>query len=204
MPKPIAHGNALKHLSDIDRFWTRVDRAGGPDACWPWVAGRFASGYGSFRVGGHNARAHRWLLGHLRGEALGRDELGCHRCDNPPCCNPSHLFIGSHGDNTRDMTAKGRHRSQVKTHCPQGHEYTADNTYTHEAHRKCRQCVLERMRIPGAVVSGDRTHCPRGHPYDEANTYRTKSGGRLCRACGAEGARRRREQRKEAAAEAAA
>lgn len=196
MIRLLPHGNALKHLSNLDRFWTRVDRTGGPDACWPWVAGRFANGYGSFRVDGRNARAHRWLLGHLRGEALGADELGCHHCDNPPCCNPRHLFIGSHGDNTRDMTAKGRHRSQVKTHCPKGHEYTADNTYTHEGHRKCRQCVLERMRIPGAVVPGERTHCPRGHAYDEANTYVTKGGTRDCRACGAAKARERRERRR--------
>lgn len=182
-------------MSDLERFWARVDQTGGADACWPWTRGRFANQYGTFRVDGANKRAHRWLLGALRGAALRSDELACHRCDNPPCCNPSHLFIGSAADNSRDMAAKGRSGGQRKTHCPSGHAYTPDNVYISQGSRNCRTCKLERERVPGAIQPADRTHCPKGHPYDEANTYQYGSN-RYCRACNRESAQARRARRR--------
>lgn len=90
------------------RFWSKVDRSGGPNACWPWTAGRFASGYGAFTIGGRIAKAHRVAF------VLSVGEIGdlrvCHRCDNPPCCNPSHLWLGTDGENQRDKREKGRGR----------------------------------------------------------------------------------------------
>jgi hypothetical protein len=99
------------------RFWSKVDRSGGPDACWNWqactVAGnpdRGIKGYGVFHVRGTtrtHAYAHRtaWEL------ANGPIPAGlfiCHHCDNPLCCNPAHLFAGTALDNVRDMIKKGR------------------------------------------------------------------------------------------------
>lgn len=185
-----------KHDSrfNLERFWLSVDRTGGPESCWPWRKGRFANGYGCFRADGRNHRAHRWLLGHLRGSPLGKDEYGCHHCDNPPCCNPKHLFIGSAKDNAQDMASKGRSRGQRTKCCPQGHEYTADNTYWSNdgQWRRCRTCVRERMRVPGALPCGERTRCPQGHEYDEENTYVSKAGTRHCRACDRDRQRARR------------
>src|SRR5262245_56068801 len=94
-------------LTVEERFWRKVER-GDASVCWPWKAAR-SSGYGVLRVAGRNIRANRlaWELTH------GPVPPGLwvlHRCDNPPCCNPAHLFLGSNEDNVRDMQSKGRAR----------------------------------------------------------------------------------------------
>jgi hypothetical protein len=106
-----ARGMAAREDSyEVERFWDKVDRSGGPDACWPWTAFRYASGYGQFGVAGVapiRANRYAWMAVH------GRIPDGLwvlHHCDNPPCCNPAHLFLGTAQDNVDDMVAKGRHR----------------------------------------------------------------------------------------------
>jgi hypothetical protein len=91
-----------------ERFDAKVDRAGGPDACWLWTAYRLASGYGTINIGGRKVLAHRFSLQRELGRPLVRGEHALHRCDNPPCCNPAHLFAGSAADNAADMVAKDR------------------------------------------------------------------------------------------------
>lgn len=91
------------------RFWAKVKRAG-PDDCWNWQGSRCGlhAEYGQTFYNGHRLTAHRgaWLLstGTL---PLPRLEV-CHSCDNPLCCNPSHLWIGTHKQNMEDKAAKGR------------------------------------------------------------------------------------------------
>lgn len=89
-----------------ERLWGRVDRSAGPDACWPWT-GSTSNGYGVIKFDGVQHYAHR-KVAELSGLVLG-DLSVLHRCDNPLCCNPAHLFLGTHDDNMRDMVAKGRH-----------------------------------------------------------------------------------------------
>lgn len=90
----------------------KVDRSGGPDACWPWTAGVDKDGYGKIRHKGVDRRAHR-VSYELEYGATDLHIL--HRCDNPPCCNPKHLFAGSPKDNSSDKVAKNRH-SRRETH----------------------------------------------------------------------------------------
>jgi hypothetical protein len=90
-------------------FWSHV-RRGPAESCWEWQGRIYGDGYGRFL--GYLA-THR--LAYYFTTGVDPEELlVCHHCDNPPCCNPDHLFLGTHADNMRDMVQKGRHRSQTK------------------------------------------------------------------------------------------
>lgn len=89
-----------------DRFWARVDKSGGRDACWPWTGAVTHSGYGDFSTGTFR-RAHRAAYFFTSG-AIPDGLCVCHACDNRRCCNPAHLWLGTQADNVSDMYAKGR------------------------------------------------------------------------------------------------
>ncbi|QAU06626.1 HNH endonuclease [Gordonia phage WilliamBoone] len=94
-----------------DRFWSKV-RTGSPDECWEWQAATNESGYGIYRLSGRNYRAHRLSYAESVGFDIDDPRIVVrHRsCDNPPCCNPSHLSAGDQTDNIGDMVEKGRQR----------------------------------------------------------------------------------------------
>ena len=123
-----------------ERFWEKVSK-GDSGECWPWMACRQHTGYGWFTIRrGKQMRANRlaWIL--TNGD-IPEGRKVCHRCDNPSCCNPQHLFIGTQRDNMVDMTNKGRHWQSAKTHCPKGHPYAGYNLLVRSrGGRACRIC----------------------------------------------------------------
>jgi len=100
-----------KRVPIEERFWTKVDKSAGPEGCWLWTGCKIHHGYGMLNTGGkhgQNKLAHRisWELHHSESVPEGIEVL--HRCDNPSCVNPAHLFLGTQKDNVSDMIAKGR------------------------------------------------------------------------------------------------
>ena len=99
------YGAAMVNLPD---FWLRAE-CGNPSQCWPWRGYRTPKGYGEFCTNNRQrVKAHRLALELRLGRSLRTDECACHTCDNPPCCNPWHLWPGSEFENKLDCIRKGR------------------------------------------------------------------------------------------------
>lgn len=108
----IAAGQSERRQTPEERFWSRVDKSRGPDACWPWTGGTNPKGYGLFSYGGRSARryfvASRYALSLELGREIPHDLQAAHTCDNPPCCNPAHLFEATAKANSEDSVVKRR------------------------------------------------------------------------------------------------
>lgn len=94
-----------------ENFWSKVDKSGD---CWEWLASKTMHGYGRFAINRKPVSAHRvvWLLTY--GE-IPEGLSVCHRCDNPACVRPEHLFLGTHLDNMTDMYTKKRRPPNLGT-----------------------------------------------------------------------------------------
>lgn len=103
-----------------DRFWAKVDIREETE-CWPWTGAKTGNGYGNFKaVRRTNIPSHRaayWLSTGVYPDRL----LVRHKCDNPICCNPSHLELGTAVDNAQDKVKRGRHRNGHTGPLPAGH-----------------------------------------------------------------------------------
>jgi hypothetical protein len=128
----------LKEL--LERFNKKytVDQNG----CWQWTAAKDKNGYGRIGFNGINCSAHRISYEIYVGKILSGMSV-CHKCDNPGCVNPKHLWLGSHKENMNDRDKKGRCYQKNKTHCKRGHKFTVDNTYktSYPGGRGCKECL---------------------------------------------------------------
>lgn len=133
--------------SDLERFLSKA--ADGERGCIVWKASKTPNGYGHFCVGKKVLLAHRWIYSTLVGPIDDGLELD-HLCRNRACVNPAHLEPVTHRENAiRGVaTIVNVARQRAKTHCPQGHEYTPENTKIKGAgkHRVCRACYGQRLR----------------------------------------------------------
>lgn len=128
-----------------ERFWSKVSMAG-PDECWEWMGSRNTGGYGWFKVGDRATGSHRVAF-ELTSGPIPDGLLIRHRCDNPPCCNPAHMELGTPADNAADRTERGRHHLAKVTHCKHGHPLSGENLYvTRKGVRQCRECVRAAKR----------------------------------------------------------
>ncbi len=137
-----------------ERFWAKVDKTG---ECWEWTGGlRGRDGYGGIWWEGRHLATHRlsYILHHPLSIDLceHREICVCHRCDNPLCVNPAHLFLGSRADNNNDKKKKGRAKgARGILH----HDATLTETQVREIRERCvnggitqRQLALEYSITP--------------------------------------------------------
>lgn len=149
----------------IARFWARVDKNGpipahapelGP--CWVWIGGKNNSGYGNLTLNGESVQAHRvaWKLSN--GE-VPEGQFVLHRCDNRPCCRPSHLFLGDHQANSDDKMNKNRGRWN-KGEANHKAKLTADDVATIRAELSAgasNRSMEHRFNVSQATISHIKT-----------------------------------------------
>lgn len=131
---------------DSSRFESKYEIDG--SGCFVWQAGVSTQGYGKFKVGGKTALAHRWNYQRVKGE-IPKGMVLDHLCRNRRCVNPEHLEVVD----TRENVLRGVGPSaanETKTHCVNGHEFTAGNTYHRRNGRECRKCWEVRRRRDGS------------------------------------------------------
>ncbi|MEU6725528.1 HNH endonuclease signature motif containing protein [Nonomuraea wenchangensis] len=114
------------------------------DGCWVWQGAIKSRGYGEITIG--RARLVHRVSWEVFVGPIPDGRWVLHRCDNPPCFNPAHLFLGDVGLNVQDAIEKGRdggtgRLNRDKTHCQNGHAFTLENTYVApRGSRECRKC----------------------------------------------------------------
>lgn len=103
----------LKLIIELsERFWSKVDRRS-PDDCWEWTAAKFQNGYRAFRIDRHTRGSHR-IVWQIENGEIPRGMHVLYSCDNPSCCNPKHLFLGTQKMNMKDKVKKKRQASGEK------------------------------------------------------------------------------------------
>lgn len=105
-PFKFIHGHNTRFQGTLQkRFEQYFEKT--PDSCWIWKSSRDQNGYGTFNIDRKPKKSSRVSYELYKGP-IPEGRFVCHKCDNPPCVNPDHLFIGTRKDNMRDMTNKGR------------------------------------------------------------------------------------------------
>lgn len=180
--------------------------------CWEYQGYCGWGDYGQMGYRGKTWPTHRLSFTLFKGPIPEGMDV-CHSCDNPPCCNPDHLWPGDPKANSRDCVEKGRHHKAQNTHCPRGHAFAEHGRQynTGQTWRACLACERGRQRMASGwpedlayslpvIPHGQRpvninqrrkptgvpikrTHCKRGHEMTPENSYPKPGGKRQCRIC---------------------
>lgn len=142
------------------RFWSKVIVKEG---CWGWSGTVLKKDNRAvFCVHGKTIIAARFSWEVASKKKIPHGMFACHKCDNPECTNPDHIFIGTRVDNAQDCIRKGRFKYPPRdvwagrTHCKNGHEFTPENTAKHRNGnaRRCKMCNKLRTRIRRGRFNG--------------------------------------------------
>lgn len=140
--------NAITPLAE--RFWPKVDKASGENSCWLWKACRVPKGYGKVSIATSVSRYAHIVAWELTKGEIPFGKCVLHSCDNPPCVNPAHLFLGTRADNNADMLAKGRHARGER----QGHaKLSAADVLAIRASSEMQANLARRYRVCDATIS---------------------------------------------------
>lgn len=149
--------------SEIEsEFWSKVDKSNGPDSCWLWSGPSKTSkkkakpGYGHFTIQHYGvffvkSPAHVFAYKSHNKVEIPNGIRVCHRCDNPPCCNPKHLWLGTDKDNIRDAWKKGRARSNLKPNPMHGSKHPRSKL-TEAAVLSIRQELAEGATVKATAI----------------------------------------------------
>lgn len=143
---------SIRRVSVRGDFWSHVQKS---DGCWEWVGARNPNGYGNHHAQGRTRKAHR-VSWEMEYGPIPEGMLVLHRCDNPPCVRPDHLFLGTQRDNLRDAIAKGRWNSpkRVRSYAVTAQKLSARSGPSGESNPNARLTAAEVASIRTRYASG--------------------------------------------------
>lgn len=134
-------------------FWARVDSSNGEDSCWPWTGFCLPKGYGKTSHRGKDITSHRLAYTLAHGHIPDGMHV-LHSCDNPPCCNPAHLHLGTNLDNIAEMRAKLRHNFGERNGSA---KLTDDDIRAIRASTEPQRAIAKRYGVVQQTISAIKT-----------------------------------------------
>jgi hypothetical protein len=157
-----------RRSNPAERFWRTVSK---DTDCWIWLGSKREKGYGQFTIyPGRVVLAHRYAWQLTNGPIPPRLNV-LHRCDNPPCVNPTHLFLGTIADNNRDMREKGRERKRAPHGSENGHSKLTEDAVRDILMKHADGAALKSLAHSYRVSSTAIWNIVHGHTWKHVTTH---------------------------------